>query len=82
MLPRLAASAGLTACVLPADGERRKGGMHAASSGGAAGTHFTCTAINTGNTAAGGGDKAVWLLTGHFVAVAENGTGAAFLATS
>jgi len=53
-----------------------------ANAGGGPGTHFTCTAIAEGNVAASGGDKAVWLLTGHFVAQAEAGTGAAFLATS
>ena len=51
-----------------------------ANAGGGAGSTVTLTAISIGNTAAGGGAKSVWALTGHMVNVANNGTGSAFLA--
>ena len=41
---------------------------------------FRLTAILTGNTASGGGAKAVWAINGSVAAVANNGTGAAIFA--
>ena len=50
--------------------------------GGGVGSTIKLTAIAAGNTGAGGGDKAAWLLTGNVVGVTEAATGAGFVATS
>jgi hypothetical protein len=47
---------------------------------GSGNAYFRLTAILTGNTAGGGGSKAVWSINGNFGAVANNGTGAAIFA--
>ena len=53
-----------------------------ANGGGGVGSTIKLTAIAAGNTGAGGGDKAAWLLTGNVVGVNEAATGAGFVATS
>ena len=55
---------------------------NATEGGGAVGACITVTAIAAGNTGAGGGDKAVWVVEGQMVAQHEGATGAGFVATS
>jgi hypothetical protein len=54
------------------------GDNNLANAGGGLGATVTLTAILTGNTAAGGGAKLVWAVTGNKVAQAITDTGAAF----
>ena len=51
-----------------------------ANGGGGVGSWVQLTAVLTGNTAAGGGSKFVWAVTGAKIAQAETDTGAAFFA--
>ena len=54
----------------------------ATNGAGGLGSMVTVTAILTGNTGAGGGDKLVWAVEGRMIAQAENSTGAAIFTTT